>query len=409
MGHPVLKVVDEWTNILEKGGVIDVIYCDFKKAFDTVPHKRLIDVLRHYGIKDQVLAWVSDFLSERKFQVIVNGSKSEIFDVLSGVPQGSVLGPLLFIIYINLMIEIAGNAEMYLYADDLKLFKRIASEVEVEELQHSLDKLYDWTQYSLLKFHPNKCATMRIMSKSNKISNKTYYNLDETKLKNVMQEQDLGIIFDCNLSFDEHIYKKVKKANALAGMIRRTFFFLDKETFKLLFTSVVRPHLEYGAPVWNPHQKNLICMIENVQRRASKLIPGMSNHTYEERLKCLNLPTLQYRRYRGDMIEMYKISHGLYDQRAIGNFIEFQSNSQNLRRHAFTIYKENCKKDVRKFAFKCRVTNAWNNLPTKIVNAPTLNCFKNRLDKLWKENDVMYNPELDLHEITSARNTRYKK
>ena len=132
-----------------------------------------------------------------------------------------------------------------------------------------------------------------------------YYILWMRRLKTVDLENNLEIIFDSTLSFEEHIHSKVNKANSLAGMLRRTFVHLDKDMFKQLFVSIARPHLEYGAAVWNPHSKKLITMIENVQHRASRLVPGLSNLSYKERLEAMRLPTLQYRRYRGDMIEMY--------------------------------------------------------------------------------------------------------
>ena len=193
--------------------------------------------------------------------------------------------------------------------------------------------------------------------------------MDATRLKIVDSEKDLGIIFDDRLSFEEHIMTIVKKANSLTGMIRRAFMYLDKEMFKKLFTAIVRPHLEYGAAVWNPHSKKLISMIENVQRRASKLIPGYYRKSYKERLKSLKLPTLQYRRYRGDMIELYKMTHTLYDEDAIRDFLHFQP--AHSRGHNFNLYKEFCKKDIRKFSFKCRTTDQWNHLPASIVEAPS--------------------------------------
>ena len=136
---------------------------------------------------------------------------------------------------------------------------------------------------------------------------KPFYDMDETKLKNIIGEKDLGIYFESNLSFAEHIASKVKKATSVAGLIRRSFTYLDKDMFRTLFTTIVRPHLENGAPIWNPHSKRLIDLIENVQRRASKMIPGLSQLTYQQRLVALHLPTLQYRRYRGDMIDVQAI------------------------------------------------------------------------------------------------------
>ena len=178
--------------------------------------------------------------------------------------------------------------------------------------------------------------------------------------------------------------------------------------FKKLFVSIVRPHLEYGAPVWNPYLKKLIRVIENVQRRASKMVPGLSNLSYKERLKTLKLPTLVYRRYRGDMIETFKLTHGLYDKNVSQNFLSTRITTQReSRAHQYTLHKENCKKDIRKFFFKNRVTDQWNNLPTSIINAPSLNCFKRRLDKLWERDDVMYDNDIDLHTYTSLRRTRY--
>ena len=158
------------------------------------------------------------------------------------------------------------------------------------------------------------------------------------KLKVVEKEKDLDIIFDNTLSFEDHIISKVNKANSLVGMLRRSFVHLDKEIFKQLFVSIVRPHIEYGAAVWNPNTKKLITSLENVQRRASKLVPGLGDMSYKERLELLKLPTLQYRRYRGDMIETYKLAHGLYD--TSNEFMKFQSNNatgHTLRGHKFTL------------------------------------------------------------------------
>ena len=151
-------------------------------------------------------------------------------------------------------------------------------------------------------------------------------------------------------------------------------------------------------------------MIENVQRRSSKMIPGLSHLSYQHRLEALKLPTLQYRMYRGDMIEMFKLSHGYYDEMAIKDFIEFESKNSgelSLRGHRYHVNKDGFKQDVRMFSFKCCVTEQWNHLPTAVVDAPTLNTFKNRLDRLWERDGVMHNPDIDVHIRTSKHNTRY--
>ena len=285
-----LNVVDHWSKILDSGGTVDAIYCDFQKAFDAVPDDRLMH-LAFYGLPNPILSWIEDFLTDKLQHVSVNGTTSEQFHAPSGVPQGSVLGPVLFIIYINSMILKAGNAYIYLYADDLKFYREIKSGEDTELLQKDLDTLYDWSLYSLLKFHPGKCIVMRFepSSQKNRIKSFLWYGCNPIK--------------GCKGSHLTIIYRALlKKSNSLVGIIRRPFFHLDLEMFKCLFTAIVRPHLEYGAAIWNPQERHIIA-IENVQRRATKLVPGLLNLPYPERLKALQLPTL-YRRYRGDMSEM---------------------------------------------------------------------------------------------------------
>ena len=274
-----------------------------------------------------------------------------------------------------------------------------------------MDKLENWTQRSLLALHPGKCKVLRFKPKTKTPEVSNEYTVDTTTMEVVSNFDDLGISFKEDLSFHDHINKKIKKANSLAGMLRRSFTHLDRQNFKQLFTSIVRPHLEYGAAVWNPHLKGLINSIESVQRRATKQLPLMSEISYKDRLKFLKLPTLEYRRYRRDMIEAYKLSHEIYDKGTTDGFFNYCSaemTEYKLRKHQYEFCKEKWSKDVKRFSFKNRIADQWNNLPENVVNAPTLNSFKNRLDKLWEEDDVMYDAEKDLHQITSLRRTRYR-
>ena len=133
------------------------------------------------------------------------------------------------------------------------------------------------------------------------------------KLSECQEENDLGVIFDNKLSFDQHIQKKINKANQVLGIIKRTFSFLDKDTFLRLYKSLVRPHLEYANVIWNPHLIRQSAAIERVQRRATKLLPGCKNLSYEQRLRAIKLPSLKSRRLRGDMIQTYKIFNNIDD------------------------------------------------------------------------------------------------
>ena len=383
-----LKVLDEWTRILDEGGEVDVIFMDFMKAFDKVPHKRLLEKLKSYGIEGQLLNWLKDFLNGRKQRVVVNGCKSEWKEVVSGVPQGSVIGPLLFVLYINDLPDIV-EAEVYLFADDTKIFCKI-SENGSSPLQEDLKRLQKWSDTWLLKFHPDKCKVMKI-HRGNKENNRKYYmrnsQTEELELEQVSKEKDLGIITDENLNFEEHIQMKVNKATKVMGLIRRSFMTLDAEMFRKMFTALVRPHLEYGQAVWSPVRKKDIVSIENVLRRASKQIPELKNLEYPERLKKLNLPTMAYRRHRGDMIELYKIMNEHYDAEVSPHPTRREGTT---RGHSLKIFKERARTRLRQNHLLIRAVDAWNHLPENVVAAPSLDSFKNRLDKVWCDQPVKF-------------------
>ena len=172
------------------------------------------------------------------------------------------------------------------------------------------------------------------------------------------------------------------------GLIRRTFTCLDEETFLLLYKSLVRPNLEYANSIWSPYKIKDITAIENVQRRATKLIPSLKELEYEERLKKLKLPKLKYRRTRGDMIEAYKLTSGIYDK-SLPNLLTYNTSSVT-RGHNKKLAIQRCNKIIRSNFFTQRIAPIWNNLPNSVVNAPTIQTFESRLDKYWKDTDMKY-------------------
>ena len=208
-----------------------------------------------------------------------------------------------------------------------------------------------------MQFHPGKCKSMRISSSKSNPEFKHEYYMKGQLLERSYEEKDLGVIIDSKLTFDQHISAKVKKANSLVALIRRSFEYMDKNMFRQLFTSIVRPHLEYAAAVWNPHLHRHIVAFENVQRRATRLVPGLKDLPYMERLKVLKLPTLVFRRYRGDMIEMFKLTHGIYDKEVVEGFLDIRPS--RARGHLYNVYKRGLDKglNVRKFSFIDRVTD----------------------------------------------------
>jgi hypothetical protein len=174
---------------------IDIIYFDFMKAFDTVPHKRLLRQLQLYGIPSDIVEWIKAYLSHRHHRVCLNGISSTWHDVLSGIPQGSVLGPILFIIYINTLPDQVLDSDIFLFADDTKIFRKVNTEEDQHKLQMDINRMYNWTQESLLKFHPDKCNVLRL----GKSDSSPQYKLDTKHLKARTSIKDLGIPVDNKL------------------------------------------------------------------------------------------------------------------------------------------------------------------------------------------------------------------
>ena len=376
------------TKHIANGAVVDAIYLDFEKAFDTVPHRRLLEKLKAYGIGGNLHKWIGEYLRDRSQVVLVNGSESVIGNVLSGVPQGTVLGPLLFVIYINDMLDTISSGGL-LFADDTKIFRRITSENDAQELQDDLKKLETWSKSWLLRFNVNKCHVLTL-GKFENIQYTSRYKIGNKELEHVFSEKDLGVTVDSDLNFDDHICTKVNTANQIMGLIRRSFTYLDAKSFIKMYTAMVRPHLEYGQCVWYPHLKRHKNIIEKVQMRATNLVDGYSNLPYPERLKKLNLPTLSYRRDRGDAIQIYK-HFTKYDDAIISD--TFKRKTRTNRGHDRQILERRPKDGTRGVQFNSfyyRAPRLWNELPNEVVNAPTINTFKNRLDKYWSDIPTKY-------------------
>ena len=388
-----LTILDKWTSILDRGGSIDVIYFDFMKAFDKVSHGRLLMKLRLYGIDGNLHKWIKAFLSGRKQRVTVNGASSNWEDVTSGVPQGSVLGPLLFILFINDMPEVVDqNSLLVLFADDAKLSREIKEPEDKDIEQEDIDRLHEWSIENESCFHPDKCHVLRIGEREMDLRDLfDSYKLGEKTLNTVHEERDLGVVIDQDLTFEKHMLEKIKKANQKVGLIRRSFMHMDKEMFLMLYKSLIRPQLEYANQVWAPRLQKHKTMLENVQRRATKLVPGLEDLSYEERLRELKLPTLAYRRLRGDLIEVFKIMSGKCDSVVCEGLI-VRREGERSSGHPLKIFKERPRQDMRKNGFPHRVVDIWNKRRMgSVVGAATVKEFERRLDLVMAGQDIIYN------------------
>ena len=373
-----LLCLDEWTQMIENNQAFDVIYTDFAKAFDSVAHQRLLVKLQNHGIEGDVLNWISSFLCNREQSVRVNQEYSTWTKVLSGIPQGSVLGPLLFVIFINDMPEEVKFNVCKLFADDCKLYGQVTTS-GTNTIQKDLNNLETWSKKWQLPFNVKKCKVMHIGSKNPNHE----YLMNDHKLEVSESEKDLGVHIDNQLKFHIHTAAAIKKATQILGLIKKTYKTRDADTISLLYKSLVRPHLEYGNLIWGPSFMEDKKSIEKVQRRATKIVSGLYDAPYEERLKILNLPLLYYRRKRGDMIQMYKICNELV--RIEPSKIFSPSTYTKTRGHSMKMSKKKASKVPRMNSFSIRSINNWNSLPKEVIEAPSLNMFKNRLDMVWDE------------------------
>ena len=377
-----LKVLEDWTVAIDSGKSVDVIYLDFQKAFDRVPHNRLLSKLRSYGIGGNLFGWIRNFLSNRKQCVSIRGSCSNWSDITSGVPQGSVLGPILFITFINDLPE-SVLSSVFMFADDTKLYYPIKSPQDNLIMQQDLDNLVEWCEKWQMFFNIDKCHVMSL-GHSPVLCDYTLNSSDsdlDTPITRVEEERDLGILFTPNLKFDKHISNIIRKANNLIGVIKRSFSCLDPPMFQTLYTTLIRPHLEYASVIWNPCQLGNARSIEKIQRRATRIVPQLRNIPYHDRLNALDLPSLLYRRRFLDMVMVYKIIHGL-DGAPFDDFFSYHNIS--TRSNGFKLYKHFSRLNVRKFSFSQRVINDWNNLPMEVVQTSNVILFKAALHNFWE-------------------------
>ena len=362
-----LACLNDWTDSYDKHVETDIIYMDFAKAFDSVPHKRLLLKLKQVGIRGRVLNWIGGFLSKRRQRVVLQNGVSSWVDVISGVPQGSILGPLLFLVYVNDIPDICFSTTK-LFADDTKLYREIKTVDDCKILQDDLNSLSLWSEVWLLKFNAGKCVVMKIRNKVN-----YRYSLNGVYLQEVVDQKDLGVIISNDLSPRTHIIEIVKKANQRVGMIRRCFTSHTAKKVGTLYTTMVRSVLEFGAPTWSPYYSKDIDILENVQNRCLRL-------SKEE----ITLPSLSRRRLEQDLCEVYKYIHGHYKT---GSGELFHMAHRQLSGHSRKLFRPSSKTVPRSNFFSLRVIKKWNALPQEIVEASTLSSFKSKLSVLLSEEE----------------------
>ncbi|XP_017466462.1 PREDICTED: RNA-directed DNA polymerase from mobile element jockey-like isoform X1 [Rhagoletis zephyria] len=317
------------------GFQVDCIYTDFSKAFDRVSHSILIQKLACIGFHSIFLRWLESYLCNRRCVVSIDGATSCPFVPSSGVPQGSVLGPLLFILFINDISSCFSFAKFLLYADDLKVFSVIKNTSDAIRLQDDIDKLHLWCLKSRLSLNISKCFQLTYSKISNSLL--TSYHISANDLNRADEIKDLGVVFDDRFSFNKHISYVTAKAYSVLGFVRRNASkFSDPYTFKLLYSSFVRSHLEYAVFIWRPYNQNAINRVERVQKIFLKFALRCLNFSdpvpsYSSRLMLLNLKSLESRRSVLCLSFTYNIIKGIVDCPFLLERIRFNVPRRSLR------------------------------------------------------------------------------
>ena len=357
-------------------GQTDAVLLDFSKAFDKVDHKILLSKMDSMGIQGPLHDWMSSFLKDRLQYVIVDGSISKPCKALSGVPQGTVLGPLLFLIYINdIHDNLSPGTTLRLFADDSLLYRVINSIHDTFILQKDLDQLQKWEKANKMEFHPGKCQILRITNKQKPII--TNYNIHNTILQVFSSAKYLGVSIDSKLNWKDHSNNVYNKASFMLSFLERNFYKCPENVKINLFNALVRPILEYGCCAWDPYRNKQISRLELINKRAARFVTG--NHRREhgntnKNMKSLGWSPLSERRAQIKLITFYKIQK---------NEVHIPSDDlvQNLRKPLnFSVPQS--KVDAHLYSYYPSTIRLWNSLPNSVKSSNSTTAFKHSLNNL---------------------------
>ena len=358
-------VVNDWAKEMDRGNQVDIFFLDLEKAFDTVPHELLKTKLHRYGVDKMTLNWIDSFLCQRKQQVRVEGEYSKWSKVESGVPQGSVLGPLLFSIYMNDIIS-GIDSEIRLFADDCVVYRPIKNAQDAKILQKDIEKLERWANKWGMRFQPYKCHIMHLTRNRTIMQNK--YILKDTVLKTVENTKYLGVTISKDLRWNAHINNISTKANSLLNLLKRNIKSSDQNSKENAYKSLIRPILEYASSVWDPHHEALKLELERVQKRAARFITNNFNYnpgSMSSIINTLKWKSLSERRMSSSLILFYK---GLKGQARIPlENLEIRANRGRSQRE-MTFEIPYARTDVYKYSFIPKTLRLWNKLPQSTIS-----------------------------------------
>jgi Reverse transcriptase (RNA-dependent DNA polymerase)/Endonuclease-reverse transcriptase len=373
-----LECLNDWTSSLDKKHFVKVLYFDYAKAFDVVSIPKLMFKLSKFGIRGRLFSCIKSFLTDRSQRVSVGYATSNSLNVISGTPQGSVLGPFLFLLFINDLPDVfETDFRAKLFADDLKSYNTFDYRSKPKSVQSSLDSLVAWSKSWQLQLAISKCGSILLKGNSY-FEDVNELFIDNNPLAVLESIKDLGVLVDCKLNFSAEIDSIVTRAKQRMFLLFKSFQSRDVTLFVFAYKTYILPILEYCSTIWYPTKLVDIDRIEKVQRFFTKRLYGMQNKSYKERLVACTLPSLELRRLRTDVILCYKIIHNLIAL-DFNDFFVFDTNTRT-RCHNFKLKLPNFKTTLRQNFYSVRVVPVWNSLPTSLVDCSTITSFKNKLN-----------------------------
>ena len=412
-----LPFVDQLARCLNKGSRIDVVYFDFAKAFDSVNHDIILHKLKNrFGIDGFLLKFFVEYLSGRKQRVVIGNTFSDDLNVTSGVPQGSILGPLLFVLFINdIGDDVSNSSNILLYADDTKLFREIQCHNDSEILQGDIAVLNNWALGNKMKFHPDKCKVLTVTLQRSS-EPKFVYKLGQTPLQYVQSEKDLGVSITSNLCWTRHCNDLCSKAKRNLGLVRRTCSFVkNTRQRRSLYLAMIRSQFEHCSSVWAASSQTMLETLESIQKRCIKWIlqeefESYSSSMYALKCKQLDILPLKSRLVLKDLKVFHSMIIGTFPS-SLPDYLHFHKSSNRLRSSHlddFSIvsdlsprvtvnYNKSANDTVSSSftqfsnSFYFRTMNTWNSLPleTRRITSPSI--FEQSVIKfLWEQ--LVYMP-----------------
>ena len=372
-----IESINDWAANIDKKLQTDVLFLDFSKAFDKVAHRKLLHKISYYGIQGKTNGWIRGFLQGRTQEVSVNGTTSAPADVLSGVPQGSVLGPALFLLYINDITE-GITSPMRLFADDSVIYRAIKTQKDLKTLHHDLQKVFEWAERWNMKFNVYKCTHVCITLKTKPRAHS--FTINGQAMPKEKSCKYLGVTINESLSWNTQAEQVRSKASRTLGLVRRTLGKCSQEVREVAYNTLVRPQLEYATSAWNPHTDRNCRIMESVQRQAARFVTR--NYSREASvtamLSDLSWDSLQCRRTLHQAEMFYKIQRGIVNIHIPRDIHLLQRPARNQRSHNHQLaYRQLATRvDCYLYSMYPRAIRVWNSLPVAAVTASNIQGFR---------------------------------